>query len=214
MSLLGQLGTGNYDEDISIGAIIYSDAFPYYYNYYDDDDYYYYYPNYYRPVYQYNVVISEANTVKALIGDDKFVKSGDDYKLTLTLEDYLATQDDNYWYTIVSEFDINVTIKMKDGEIAGFAGKFAYRESTYYGYDDTRYAGEFDISPEEICISFEIHTKNKMKVLIEVTSKTAETDAAIPGAPPEGDKVIPYEDLFEDDDDYYPNVVVPLMGYL
>jgi len=216
-NVFGLLGMSVNEGKLSIGAIIYSDAFPYYFSYYDDDDYYYYYnyySNYNKAIYKYSEIIADADSIKTLIGDDKFVKSSDGYKLSLTLDDYRAAMGEDDWYTVISEFDINVGIKMKDDVIVGIEGKFLYREITYYGESDTRYSGEFDISPEEIRLSIEIHLKNKMKVLIEVSSKTTETDAVIPGAPPKGEKVIPYEDLFDDDDEYYPNEIVPLLGNL
>ena len=228
--LITQLGVEAFADGASVGTILYADAvsnstyydYDYDYNYdysYDYSDYYSYYsyfPISYRAFYIYAKAFSTAEYTKALIGDDKFVRSSDDYTLTLTYEELLAIQEEYDEDSYIREFDLKIKIMTKDDEITGISGGFVYRSDTYYSYSDTRYTCEFDISQKEIQFSLEIHERNSIKILIEANSKTAETDTTIPSEPPEGDEIIPFEDLLGDYWGYYPDFdsVVPLLSFL
>ena len=207
--LMEELGLSAFAEGMSIGAIIYSNALPNNnYVHYEDD--YNNYSGYTNPIYLYSEVMANAAFAKALIGDDKFVKNGDDFILALTLEELLAAEEEFGMEIDSSEFDLKIAIRTKDGEIMGIDGEFLYREIKYYGYSETRYACKFDINQAAINFDLEIHEKNSQIIRIGIESETSETNMPVQLEPPEGDKVIPFEDIIGMGEEYSPGFVTPL----
>jgi len=149
----------------------------------------------------YEELMESVITTKAIVGDGRFVKNGNNYTLTVTLRDLYSTMGEEAGYIFssymfISEFDLNVTITTNGSEITSISGKFVYRQGSYYSA--TRYYIELDIRYDSMFLKIELHEKNSQRILIEIDSKTTESETPVPKAPPAGEKVIPIEELIGD----------------
>ena len=157
-----------------------------------------FYQDYYA-IYLYKNISSSAASYKALIGDDKFTKSGDDYTLVLKLDDVKEIFKTEYYNDAPTEFDLKLTIKTSDDTITDLSGSFVCRMDSRYSFSpDMRVSAEFSINLDDIKITAEVHVKNTFKVNFELFLKTEKTGEPVPKAPPQGDTVIPIEKLFPD----------------
>jgi len=167
---------------------------------------------YYEPIYLYRNIMDSAKTAKAYLGDDKITQKGGDYTLKLTLDDIEAMAEDDdyyYYYPRYTAFDLQVTVNTKDGEITGASGKFLIRE---YYYSLTQYKCEFNIKPEKISFSLEIHEKNNSKTLITLDVSTAASRLPIPKGPPEGATIIDIGDIIGSGFGPAPDDIAQLLG--
>ena len=191
---------------LSVGELIYSSN-----SFYEE----------YSQIRLYDYITSEADDLRPYLGDSKIKVNGNDYTLKLTTEDILGPQeeDDPYYYYYYyrygrTDLDLEVNIKTDGEAITGISGKYFMRESYYYSSGVTQIKCEFDISPEKVSISFEAHEKNQYVVSVDVDLNTAETTGPVKTAPPEGDKVVPIEELFPDEfEEYGPGTIVPLGNF-
>lgn len=199
-SILQSFGLEKYADGISVGKILTSVMA-------SNND-----TGYYDYIYLYGKLMDRAKAIATLIGDDNFKKNGGDYILTLTTEDLYDAigKTDFYLSYQVYELDLKLTIKVKDDEIIGISGRFVTRTRTYDSAPVTRILCDFDINRENVKLSLEVHAKNTMKVSADINVKTAVTGEHVQAAPPEGDKIIPIEDLQENDDVYWPELVEQL----
>jgi len=162
---------------------------------------------YYHQIFLYSAIIDEAESFGAIFGDDKFTQNGGDYSITVTLDDLADAASDVYsslyYYTM---YDLKLNIRTSGGEITEITGSLLYREGRYYYV--TQYKYEFDIMPDRIRFSVEIHEKNEQKMLIEVNLSTAGSNLPIPKAPPEGATII---DFNERDDGFDIGAITPVI---
>ena len=180
----------------TVGAIIYADS---------------YYQQYYEQIYLYDELLYNAKTAKVYLGDDKFTQRGGDYVLTLTIDDLRAEMADDFAYMGILAFDLTLTVRTRGGEITGISGEFRIREGRYYtSMYATQYTGKFDIKPDKISFTIEIHERNTSKMLIELDISTTETSQRVPKAPPAGAVIVNIEDLFEDYPGFDPDPVIML----
>ena len=229
---IGDVSVGSLIGGKSVGEVIYSNNdyyWDYYYGYTGGDIF-----GDSSRFYLYSDVMYDTNELKTVFADDKFKQNGDDYVLSLSHDEAveLFGYDGEYSYYDLVEFDLQLTVNTSGGDVTGLSGSFVYRErpSSYYGYysyysyssvgslldslsgyggygySDTRYSIEFDITPEHQYIKFGIHEKNNMAAEIEADIKTAPTDEPVPAGPPEGDIVIPFEDLVSTTTTTYPPI--------
>ena len=196
-AMLEKIGLEDFADGISVGSILSSVLVS---------------DTYSDQIYLYSEIMDNAEVIKTLIGDEKFINKDGDYTLTLTLEDILAAEEDlnSTIYMSFNEFDMGLTIKKRSDEIIDVSGKLAIRVGTLYSTGETRIACEFDISRENTMLSFELHEKNSVKALLNIVLKTTETSVPIPTAPPEGAKVMPFEEFVktgETGSEYWPDPI-------
>jgi len=163
------------------------------------------YSIYYEQAYIYREIMNSAKLIKALLGDDKAVRNGNDYTFTATLEDLIKASEDPY--LTATELDMKIAIKTNGAEVTGISGKLIYREDNY---TVTRYDCEFDLSVEKQKIDLEIHQKNSMKIRVIIDSSTTETREPVPSAPPAGSKIVEVEDLPSIFGIFEPDQIVPM----
>lgn len=191
--LLDILGVSGFEGGIDVGGLLTSDDYVY---------------TYFNQIYIYRNIMADADITRALIGDDSFVKKGEDYELKLGLDDIVeATSGSSgymsgYMYYSMSRFELDLLIKTRDDEVVGVSGSFTVRTSTYYD-SVTQTSCEFDISAEKMTIALEVHEKNSQITNVKIDSKTAETNTPVPSGPPEGAAIVYVDDLFDYYDDGY-----------
>lgn len=196
-SIMEVLGFGDFAEGISVGTIITSGS---------------QYSSYYDQVHIYDKFISNAKVVKALIGDDKFVKKNNDYTIKLTREDIFDILDESseFYRMLIGECDLLLTIKTGDGKITGISGNFVVRAGATIIGTVIRIACKFDVNPGKVRFSLEVHLKNALVVLIGIESNSVETNAPIPAAPPEGAVIVPIDGFIGAGSEYWPDLVQQL----
>lgn len=146
------------------------------------------------PVHYYDTLTDFDNT-KEGFGDACFTKSGSNYTLTLSLDDFAALmgQDsDDYWYDAPEQFDLTLTLR-PDG---GVSGKVLYQDtngdSYYYGEPATRVSADFNFSPATQKLTLEVHGKNTYKVVVTLNGTTTTTTQNPELAPPKNANVVEY----------------------
>ena len=163
---------------------------------------------YYNQVFIYDDVISAAEGYKSLFSDSKIKIDGDDYVISLTLDDLAGESASSPYpssYYRITKFGLDIRIKTIEGAVKEISGNLLYREDQYYGLSTTQYEVEFFISADRISLSYEIHEKNAAVMRFDMELETAEEKeaAALLQAPPAGDKVFPVEDFISDGYDEY-----------
>ena len=184
-SIIGEISLGGLAGGTSIGELVFLENF---------------YMQYYDPVYLYRELMNSAEIYKVLLSDEKFVKKGNDYTLSLTQDDLYEIAEEYGLYFYYPRFNLNLTISTRGDAVTGVSGAIVYREGYGYYYE-TQYTCELDISQGHIRFSFEVHEKNEMIVRIDIGAESSRTNTPVPKAPPAGEKVVPFEELFPDNND-------------
>ena len=167
----------------------------------------------FSPIHLCEYIKSDAQDLKAILGDGKIKINGDDYTIKLTIDDimgaarsdpYYGYDDYGYEYGYYSysqtAFELEVTVKTDGEAVTGISGRFFMREDYYSSA--TQMKCEFDISAQGASISFELHEKNTYVISVVLDMSTEELvdgTETILGAPPVGEKVIPIEELMPDE---------------
>ena len=148
-------------------------------------------------IFMYEEIMEIARNNITMYGDDKFKKNGNDYTLTITLDDMVTDAGGGYYgLNSFTKYDLELIIKTDGEEVTDIAGKHIYR---YGWWSVTQYAYELAMSRDSLYIGFEVHQQNSMVVRIEMDAKSAQSTQKIPTVPPEGDTVISIEELFPDE---------------
>ena len=137
---------------------------------------------------------------KSLIGDEAFSRGQFGYTLTVTYDD-LFTAANEYQQDMflelqlrdLTEFDLNLSYTIGDGGITAASGNILFRERGWTVV--TRHIAQFEISAENISISFEIHERNSYLMAVEISAATTQSDVPVSGAPPLGARIVAIEDL-------------------
>ena len=177
-SVMEELGLDELVGGMSVGRLIYMENTDYVYG---------------NQVYLFSAMLAEAEELKALMGDERFVRNGADYTLTLTQGDI----GDIYYYN--SRFDFTLTLSTRDGAVTGISGSLVYGMGYYT--TETQISADFGISAGSLAFSIEIHERNAVKVRVDVGAEVEATDEPVPKAPPAGEDVIAIEELFPDEYD-------------
>ena len=154
------------------------------------------YQHFFDQVFLYEEIMREAEFAKALMGDAKFTRSGSGYSLITTLDELRSASIEFGQFVNTSEFLLRLDIAMSGDEVTGISGGFVFREGWFLV---VRYDCEFDIRPDRVQFSLEVHERNSSIVLIEFDMSTSESPQPVPKAPPAGSTVIDIEELFDDD---------------
>ena len=190
----------------SMGTSIVEPYISYAYSYYS---YYSYFSR--NQIRFYNEIMDIAGYHKALYGDDNFIKNGNEYKLSLTLEDMRAAAEEYGQYTGYTRFNYDLTITTDGDETTSVHGKTVYRTG-YSSYYQTQYTREFELTPGHSRYSDETHVMNEAITRIDIDISTEPTSEPLRLAPPEGAVVVPIDDLIPEEyyDDYYYNPINPV----
>lgn len=144
----------------------------------------------------YQYLTEAADTLAALVGDDRFVQKGRDSVLTLSKEDLgdlLAESGSYSTAEDIREFALTLTVKA-DGTVTG---SLVYRPEPYSAYStEGRITAGWSLALSGSEIELEYHVKNEGVLRLTVTASTKTTSAAPAVTPPEGAAVLPAEDLW------------------
>jgi len=142
---------------------------------------------------QHAQLMQDVSFYKAILGDERFTVNDDAYTLTITFEELQAAGVKYNYRLGLSDFNLNLTVEIKDDIINEITGELRYRETT--PWYDTLYRFEFDISHERAQISGEIHDRNTQRILFDIDLTTTPEDLPVPGSPPAGATIITIEEL-------------------
>jgi len=147
----------------------------------------------YEGIFAYGLIMESVEYNTKLFGDDRFTENGGEYTLSLTIEEFNEIAAEYGQFVSYDDFDLNITVVVSEGSIAGVSGNVRIREQSWD--TDTLFTAGFGLGPERIWLNFEIHEKNTMKVIVDIDMSMKTATGPVPGAPPAGDPVIPIEDL-------------------
>ena len=138
---------------------------------------------------------------RELIGDEAFSRNEFGHVLVVTYEDMLAAAYEHDVDTFLRmrlhelrEFDINLFVRFINDEIAAASGSMVFREDFWSSAIRNRV--EFVINANEISFFAEEHDRNRSVMSIEISAVTEQSAAPVPGAPPDGARIVAIEDLF------------------
>ena len=135
-----------------------------------------------------------ADVLQKLFGDDKFVTSGSDKKLTLTLADMLKLADAEAAAEDYPEFinmlDFKITLSKNEG-ISGFLKlNIDDAVSAELGLPQIQFSMDFSGDNTVGSASIDLHIQNVMKIVVTASSKVTETTEAPRTAPPADAEII------------------------
>ena len=173
---------------------------------------------YYNQVFLYEGIKGSAEELGVVFGDGGVRQKGNDYTLSVTSDDYAdqAYEDDPYFsgYSYYdTRFELDVTLNTDGKTLTGMSGRYLMRERYYYSNSTNQIKLEFEMTPEKVGISVEIHEKNSYVMRIDMEMTTAETGEKVLTEPPEGDEVYPIEDFIREGyEEYGLGAINPLSG--
>jgi len=140
----------------------------------------------------YDEIMKEVESAIALVGDEKFVKRGEDYILSITLEDLKAAGEiSNGGFSDMREFQLDLTIGTQNDEVKRIAGGVRFREGRFWS--DTRNIYEFDVSRDRVFLKIDQHERNSHTLLAQIDVTTTRVNTQIPKAPPAGARIVDIE---------------------
>ena len=159
----------------------------------------------------YKQITDLAAYYEVLYGDDMFDEDGGVYTLSLSLGDVLAAAKEFGYRASYNAFSYDLVITTQGEETTNVYEKIVYRIG-YSSYYATQYTSEYELSAGSAHYFYEMHSKNEAMMRVDIDMKTTPSSETIILTPPEGDVVIPIEDLLPDDyyGDYLYNPLNPL----